>query len=343
MRTSDNDRPTDDQPDEPVIGRIEPPGDDGDQAEPERPERPRRRRRRSLAIGCWLALLGGLLGGGIALRLGTGREEPPPETSAPTRAHAEYVAELIFSAAIKRPDKTPDILPAEAEAVYCFYEFSRLAPDAKLKGKWWREGKLIGELSPETHQLADKEHAAGWFAIPRPAGEAPSEQEAAFAAGIYEVEVTSPADPGFSVRASFVMLPRAAKILAGGGEPDRPLQIRDLQTASAVTDDGKPSEVRRSFPPDADRIYACFSYAGMPPGSTLSARWHYEGIELASARAEWAVQGSEGRGHAWLDPGEDQRLPEGGYHVTLHLGDDPEPLASLGFRVESPDQSRSGP
>lgn len=337
--SDDGHAPEDEEVANGVIGRIERPGDDGEQpeVEPERVEGRPPRRRRSLAIGCLLALLGVLLGGGLAFLLARQRAKPPAaEVSAPASSHAEYVAELVFSAKPERPEATPDVIPSEAAAIYCFYELSRLPPDAPLRARWWHKGEAMGDLPLADHERTGEDHATGRFAIAPPSG------QDAFPPGIYEVELSSPAEPSVSVRASFVALPRAAKILAGGGEPDQPLIIRDLQTALAVTEEGKPSEVAHSFRPDAGRIYACFSYQGMAPGGLLVVRWHAGEVELTKARSELTVSAPEGWAHAWLELGAGERLPEGQYQVTVHLGEDAEPLASLGFTVEAEGEPASG-
>ncbi len=356
--------PDDNKPDATIIGRIEPTGDDGDEVEVKGKRRPHRpwRRRRSWLLIFLLALLGALLGAAVALVAGRHRAEPPPEPPAALSTHGDYVGELVFAASPQRPQTPPDILPSRAAALYCFYEISGLPADAKLKGRWWREGKLIGDLPLEELQRAKGDHAKGRFTIRPPksgsagteaeppsatqasgSGDAtlaqapPPTRDKGFPPGIYEVEVTSPGAQGVSVRASFVALPDAAKILAGGGEPDRPLVIRDLVTASAVTEEGKPTEAKRAFPPDADRIYASFSYQGAPAGGTFTVRWYYGDAEITKGRSELEVAGSEGWAYAYLDPAEGKRLPEGQYRVTVHIGNDPKPLASLGFTVDKGD------
>ncbi|MGD9494690.1 MAG: hypothetical protein AB7Y46_00140 [Armatimonadota bacterium] len=256
---------------------------------------------------------------------------PPPES---------YHTRLVFSPTPERPDETPEIIPAESETIYCFYELGSVAPNAAIFARWWYEGKPLGELPLYDHLLEpDTRHAAGRFAIrppegPLPAGnQAPSGPAAGFPPGIYDVQVGSPAQPDVVAQGSFVALPRAAKILQGGGEPAGPPVVRSLRTATGVGSEGEAVGATALFAPTTRRIYAVFEYAGVPPGAVLSVRWYAGERELEAARAEIAVTAERGRAHAWLEVGERDELPPGEYQVSVHLGDEAEALASTSFRV----------
>jgi len=339
--------------DEGVIGEI-PASDAGEPAEA--PPAEPRRRRRPWVVGCFLALLGVVLGATVALvvaRRPAEREEisTPPQAPAPTEA---YDTRLLFSPTSERPERTPDVIPAESAVVYCFYELSRVAPDAPLSARWWHEGEELGPLElRDLERTPDASHALGRFSIYPPAGaggDAPAEavevespadaQEASapaagFATGVYEVELTSSDVPDVSARDSFMALPNAAKILAGGGEPAGPPVVRSLQTSRGASEDGEPVDPSTTFPGDG-RIYVVFTYAGVTPGAVLTVRWWAGETELSDARTEVAVTAEEGRGQAWLEVGEGQQLPPGDYRVTVHLGDEEEALAQTGFTVTEP-------
>lgn len=327
--------------DDGILGEIQP-QEPEQQPEDERARPSSRRRRRSRTIGCLLALLGALAGGLLAMWIW--REDVVgrlPADEAEVEATAEEATEvpanrLVFSPTPERPDETPEIISAETEVIYGFYDLGRLPGDAPLSGTWSHEGRSLGDLPlMDLQRDDDAEHARGRFEIaaPKPeSAEAPSQSPTVgFPPGIYEVELSSPDYPDVTATASFVALPRAAQILQGGGEPEGPPVIRSLQTATGVTDDGEPIGPSTSFPPDIKRITAVFSYQGIAPGSVLTVRWHAGDQELTRARTEIPVTAAKGRGEAWLEA--EQALPPGSYRVSVHLGDDDQGLASTGFSV----------
>ena len=372
--TMSDDRPADDNA---VIGEIAPAVD---APPPEQPPEatPRRRGRRSIGYTCLLAALGALVGALLAVLWGLGllgnretpNEAPAPVAPAEEAIGGEWVERIVFAPTPERPETTPDIIPAESPVIYCFYEHSRIPPDAALTAHWWHEGKDLGELELRDHKrgpqpvaarqaeppqseaaapddeaapapppepeepLKPPDHAMGRFSIYPP----PAEESATsgFPPGVYEVELSCVGREELAWRGSFMALPRAAKILEGGGPPDAPLLITDLQVAAEVDDDGKPVNPATQFPGSVTRIYACFQYKGMAPGGSLTVRWHVGNLELTRARDELAVSTSRGRGNAWLERSGPDPFPPGEYRVTVHLGEDPRPLASLGFTIIAP-------
>ncbi|MGC9316604.1 MAG: hypothetical protein ACP5KN_01040 [Armatimonadota bacterium] len=337
--------------DEKVVGEIR--GEEP-QTEP-RPEAPRPGRRpirgRSVAIGCLLAILGALVGGGVAYVVSQRGADEPDQAPAGELPPVEGEVEnrVLFSPTPRRPEHTPDIIPSETGEIFCFYELVGAPADAEVVARWWHEGAPLGGLPLRDHQRTEgSDGAAGRFTIIPPAsvqerGETDGETgQAAFPPGIYEVEVTSAGDPHASARGSFVALPQAAKILAGGGEPEGPPVIRSLRLAADVSDDGSPIRPASEFGPDVGRIHAVFRYAGVVSGSVFIVRWYCEGTELEDARTELAVTAAEGWTNAWLDV-QDGELPEGRYRVAVHLGEEPEPLASVGFTVTSASEEERPP
>ncbi len=307
----------------------------------QRDDRERRRgarRPRSIVLGCILAVLGVLLGAGIALLVSrSGGEEPDrTRTSAPP-AVVDGRSRLVFATTPERPPETPDIIPVTTDHVYCFYELAGAAPDAPLAARWWHDGAPLGSLPLRDHQPdPDAEYATGRFAIAppeRPAGEETSQTPAGnFPPGLYEVEVAVRDRPDIAVRESFMALPGAAKILSGGGEPEGPPVVRELHFATELDDEGQPVDPRSTFPPTVDRIYVAFRYAGVPPGAALTVRWWGPSGESEIASREIAVTSSEGWANAWLDA-EGGDLPAVDYRVTVHLGSETDPIASAGFSV----------
>lgn len=327
-----DERPPEDQPPKPeeagVIGEIEP--QQPDSTPPETPEEPRARRRRPWTVGCLLALLGALAGGGIAILLSRGAA-PPGDAGAPIAPGPETVNSLVFSPTPERPPVTPDIIPAETDVIYGFYQLGRVPAGAELSGKWSHEGQPLGDLPLDEHQPeSGPPFASGRFTLRPPPG-----AENGFTPGIYEVELTAVAYPEVVVQGSFVALPRAAAILQGGGEPGGPPAIQSLRLAQDVTDAGEPVGESTVFAADSDRIHAIFSFEGIMPGSVVMVRWYFGEQELTHARAEIPLVAEQGWGEAWLDPGDGSNLPEGDYLVSVHLGDEQEPLASMGFLVTS--------
>ncbi|MGI5819593.1 MAG: hypothetical protein ACOX9R_16030 [Armatimonadota bacterium] len=350
----DADRPPDEadegdiEADEGIIGEIDPAETE---AEPPSEEARRPRRQRSRMIGCLLALLGALAGGGLALWVARDAAIDRPsdqQTTAPLEALELPANRLVFSPTPERPDATPDIISAETEVIYVFYDMGRLPANATLAAAWTHEGESLGELPLAQHQPDEGAgHARGRFAIhpPPPAshGGAAADEGApagdGFPPGIYEVEITSPDAPDVAATGSFVALPRAAQILHGGGEPEGPPVIRSLQTATGVTEDGEPTGQSAAFPADIGRITAVFSYRGVGPGWVLTARWYAGDTEIMQARTEIAVSAAEGWAEAWLEVGEGATLPPGEYRVSVHLGDDDEALATTGFEIVPADDA----
>ena len=330
---------TSEQSDDGVLGEIEseePPG-------PPVVERPRRpRRQRSWLVGCLLALLGALAGGAVAWWWISSDDDPEPPPDAQIIAPEDEAAilpanRLVFSPTPERPQATPEIISAETDVIYAFYDLGRVSPDAPLTATWSYEGESLGDLAlSDRRQDEDADHARGRFTIHPNAGgdDVPTEAQSGFAAGIYEVELTSPDYPDVTATGSFVALPRAAAILHGGGDPGGPPVIRSLQTATGVTEEGDPIDPTSTFAPDVDRITAVFTHHDIAPGSMLTVRWHIGEQEISAARTEIIVSAAEGWAEAWLEPGDSDDLPAGNYLVTIHPGDDDEPLASRGFTVE---------
>lgn len=336
----------DDQaPDEGVIGALSGPGRDAEEGveEPEG-ERPSPRPR-PWVLGCLLALLGALLGAAAALLVGRGCGPATPEGTVIAPPPGSYDTRLVFSAGPEEPAATPDLIPAETSVVFCFYRLKRVPADARLTAKWWRDGEELGAL--ELRDLRPDPaagHAAGRFTIyppaavtaeggGRPSTSAAPSHPATFPPGIYEVELTTPAQPDVVARSSFVALPRTAKILQGGGDPVGPPVIRALTTAPGIDQQGRAVGPTAVFPPSVSRIYAVFEYSGVPPGAVLTARWFLEGNELEAARAEIPIPAEQGSAHAWLEVGRGDRLPDAHYQVGIYLGDEDRPLASSGFRI----------
>ncbi|HCA47789.1 MAG TPA: hypothetical protein DEP45_10680 [Armatimonadetes bacterium] len=289
-------------------------------------------------IGCLLALLGALAGGGLAIWYGRERAAVPPAHSglhAPLPASSAASPALLFSPTPERPDQTPEIISSETDVIWAFYDLPGMPSSAALSASWFLKDEQLGELPLDQLQpQSGADHAAGQFAIHAPATGGVS--SGGFISGIYRVVITSPDYPDISAEASFVALPRAAQILQGGGEPEGPPAVRSMQTASGVTDTGELIGTSTSFQPNAGRVVAVFHYEGIIPGSALTVRWYLEETELTAARTEIPVTAARGRGEAWLETGEGDLLPDGSYRVVVFLGDEVEPLATTGFEVASP-------
>ncbi|MBD3292649.1 MAG: hypothetical protein GF393_06965 [Armatimonadia bacterium] len=325
-----------------VIGEIRSEEDDVS-SEESGPAPPTRPRRRSRMLGCLLALLGALAGGGLALWISRGAVVEQPPASSPdvaTEAADELPANrLVFSPTPQRPEATPDIITAETEMIYCFYDMGRLPPDAELSATWSRAGEPPGDLPLQSHQRdPEADHARGRFVIRPPDSQAEATEPASargFPSGIYEVTLTSPDHPDISAVASFVARRRAAAVLKGAGEPEGPPIIASLETASGVTEDGDAVGPSSEFAADTERITAVFKYRGVAPGSVLTVRWHAGKRELVRARTEIAATAAEGWAEAWVEVGDEAGFPEGDYRVGVHLGEESDPLATARFTIRS--------
>lgn len=327
---------------EDVLGEISP-EEDVEEPPAEEPPRPRRRQR-SRMIGCLLALLGALAGGGVAWWVsydGADQETSEQIGNTTVEREQERSTRVIFAPTPTRPDETPEIISAETSVIYCFYELGGIPADATLSAEWSHDGEPLGELAMSDQRPDDDvEYARGRFTVHPPADDESSDGDAdvpSFPPGIYEVRLTSSEYPDVTATGSFVALPRAARVLQGGGDVEGPPLIRSLQTATGVTEDGQPVDRMSAFPPDTGRITAVFSYSGVPAGSVLTVRWHAGGQEITDARSDIPISASDGWAEGWLETNADETLPPGDYRVSVHLGDDEEPLGSTGFSVQPAD------
>lgn len=328
-------RPTDsdtgDSADDGVIGEIA--GAETDQPASEETSEGgslSRWRRRRIIIGCLLAVLGAFLGGAAAVLVGRGQAERPADEEVVT-AEGIPLNRLTFSPTPERPRETPDIIAAETEFIYCFYELGGVPRDAQLAAQWSHDGEELGEVELHNHQRdAEVDHARGRFELRHP----PEDGRIGFRSGVYELELSAVEFPEVVAVASFVVLPRAARILQGGGDPEGPPVIRSLRTAHDVSDEGEPIGAATSFRPDVGRIYAVFEYEGIMPGAVVTARWHYAATEIERARSEISIPSPRGTARTWLATGRSDLLPPGSYRVAIHLGDEEEALASVGFTVD---------
>ncbi len=328
----------DNHDDDDVIGSI-PPAEEAPAAAASSEPPPRDgKRRRSPGATAALMVLGGVVGAALAVLWGMGvfdrspeaPDQSPPEPP-PVAADTGHAERVLFSPTPERPETTPEIITAESPLVYCFYEHTRLPADAKLRVRWWLAGKELGEIQL-LDQMADEDspdHLRGRFMI------LPPDSGTEFASGVYEVALAC-AEGGVTWRGSFLALPRAAKVLEGGGPPDAPVRIADLQTALGAAEDGSPLDVTSEVSADASRIHACFQYQGMSPAGVLVVRWHFQERELTAARSELTVAASSGWGDTWLERGGDGQFARGEYRVTVHLGEDERAIASVGFEVIDP-------
>jgi len=233
---------------------------------------------------------------------------PPPR---PSSSREQFI---IFSAEKNPPPTTPDLLPATANHIYCFYSFPQLAADARITIHWWRDGKDLGlltdlqaieaqgnkpDIAPEGQKEGEDARPGRYVVLSPPAG------EDKFA-------------PGMKIMAS---------------QPSKVGEVRVVScvTAREVTPTSEPQQPVSKFAPQ-DRIYVAFAYINGTRGEKLRVEWYGGDQRLESAAQKLTMKGAAGRGAAWLQA-EDRGLPAGEYRVAVYDAMAEAPLAEVRFTV----------
>lgn len=316
----------------PVIGKI---GVERRAPGPPSKRPPRRRYRRLSGLACSVFFLAGILGGASVALLFLGNRmarqatdtiqpspEPPP-SSMPQEESDLAGPVVVIGPTATRPDRTPEVLEAGAEKVYCFFDIPDEPASATVTARWLRGADPPMDVAAEVIE-GEADHLSGHFVLPPPSG------SGTFTEGIYEVQLLV---DGLAVTdVSFVMVKGAAQLarIPGGMERYRP-NLTDL-VVSAAPPRGR---VKKPFvlPADPQRVQANFSYSHAVPGTAFTVRWLYEDGLIAQATTEIDIRQESGKAEAWLSPEPEQALPNGKYGVEISIAEGTPPLARTDFWI----------
>jgi len=265
---------------------------------------------------------------------------PPVKPAQPLEAQLPEHA-IVFTTEDKAPAATPDLLPAQATKIHCFYRFPDLSPEAQVSARWWHNGEALGPVEtgepaeePEPAEIeedvaqaendARRDEQLPHIVLPPP-GDAQT-----FTPGIYELELYS--GERRLGRASFVLAENAEEIMAARPSEKGHTRIVSLVTTRRVNARGKPDKPQTTFG-GRDKIYAAFTYINATAGGVFHVQWYYRDKLIEPASQELEMKGGAGRGLAWLKA-DKQRLLAGKYCVTIFLGGVEKPLAQARFTVQ---------
>lgn len=275
-----------------------------------------------------LMLIGVLIGllGAVVYSRTTGIAAPPAVTQILQSAlrsvsPTEPEERVVFGVSSTPPASSPDLLPAGALVIYCFYD----VPGVKVSGApvvtLSKDGKRR-EPVPATDLKAGDRPGVGTLALKASGG---------FAPGVYEVELQ------FSdsrVLASFVAATGAEAILGQSPPRDAQVTIGLPVFAAGVGAEGKPLRLGTVFR-GSDRVFFAFKYDQAEPGSAVQVKWYGGREPIESATREVLLPSVKGWANAWLQappPG----LPAGQYRAAVNMSSDPHELASAQFTVVEP-------
>lgn len=284
--------------------------------------------RKKRRIGWYLALLllGFGLGAALALVVGqsigdNAETEPvtPPATGQKPRASRSGI---VFSADTETPAETPDMFDSRIARIYCHFRLPDADSIEELSGECHRDGDLFLELSGDDFSGSIENGIAVGHAILKP------QKDEGFAAGIYEVTITTAAGDQHS--ASFAVVEDAEKLQRADAKN---VSISDVTFCTDITDNGSPVEPADRFSPDTERIYVVFQYGGAEPGTAVEISWSVGETTLPESTRSVTLPSESGRAHAWISAGEGQVFPAGEYTVTVRADAQTAPLGTADFEV----------
>jgi hypothetical protein len=227
---------------------------------------------------------------------------------------------IVFSAESEPLAATPDLLPADAGEIYCFYRLPETYADSVVSAHCWHNGEDLGDIETSAASVQSVP-----YLVLKPPGGAES-----FSPGIYEVELAGPErDLG---RGSFVVAEDAAEIMAGKPSLKGRTRVVSCVTTRRVNKRGEPEEPQAVFA-GTDKVYVAFAYINGTAGGKIGVLWHCDGRPIEAALQELEMKGGAGRGFAWMGAGRG-RLPAGKYCVTLYLQGVDKSLAQANFTVQ---------
>ena len=282
--------------------------------------------RLALVIGAGIAL--GLLAAGAANLV-----SPRPWVVLPAQAtdsaqsaqDTSAVSDnIVFGLGADRPPRTPDIIPADAKEILCFYEVADLSRDAALTCSWQQAGQNAVEVGRDAwHPNSTGDHASGIFALRRP-------PNALLSVGIHEVEIsdaTGPVD-----RASFCVLREANQLLNAAAPTPGETKVLSAIVTDTLTPAGTPGPPKVQFPA-VGRIYVAFQYQGAEKGMAFSVCWLANEEAIPQASQDVVITTPTGWGQAWVETTPTSPLLEGHYTATVSLPGATSPAATAQFDV----------
>ncbi len=291
------------------------------------PSSDERRRNQVWVMVVGLALVGVVIGTVVGWQM-TNQQSPAPPARQPVQPAATLArpaAEqdpVVFATGPDRPTRTPDLLPATASKIVCFYDFPQLLAPTPLVVYWWVNGKELGEVRAASQQQAEAAHLAGQLIL-----EPPAEQET-FPEGIYEVELR--ADGKAMARASFVVAVDADKILGEERMKVGEIKVISCVTAGGVDAKGHPMQTADTFA-GSDRILVVFTYINGTAEAHFVVSWFRDDTMIEQAAQRVAMADGAGRASAWIEA--DEALPPGQYRAVVGLAGKEQPLAEAQFII----------
>ena len=253
----------------------------------------------------------------------------PGQPTTPSNQSRELI---VFSTTESAPSTTPDMLPAGVPAVYLFYDFPQIPASAVPRVRWWRDGRLIGEVPAAYIQPQAGMGAAGKAVLRAPKG--------SLGAGIYEVELTLGER---RVTASFVVAWGAAQIASLPAPAESEVEISNAVIAAAVAADGSPRQPLTQVASGSQRIYFVFRYQKAEPGTALVVAWYGGQEAITSATREITLPAAAGWANAWLEAPATSPLPPGGYRAVVTMAGDEQALGSATFAIGPAAPVRAAP
>jgi hypothetical protein len=219
---------------------------------------------------------------------------------------AEGPDPVVFSTSPQRPNRTPVLLPAETNAIYCFFQLVQ-APAGDLSVRWSLGGQDLGPLQAPTQVQRSGGTISGQLTL-SPPGRQPQ-----FAPGIYVVDFLLGGQPFH--QASFVAARQAAMILASKPLPTSEVRVANPMTVAQVGPDGWPVTLAEQFRP-TDKIWVWFGYVNGAPGTAFTVSWYCGRTLIPQATTQVPMQAESGWGLGWIQPQQGQ-LPAGGYEAVI--------------------------
>jgi hypothetical protein len=226
-----------------------------------------------------------------------------------------------------RPARTPDLLPADARELLCFYEFASLPPDAPLTCNWAQPGMLAAPVPSDCWRPEKTAACAkGVFVLKAPSA-------AGMSVGIHQLDISDAT--GSVDQASFVIALGAAGILNASAPNSQETRVLSAVVTGTVAPDGSPGPASAVFA-QTGRVNLVFRYQGAESGMTFAVDWYADGERISQAHQDVVITAPDGWGRAWIQAGPASPLPSAEYEATVSLPGAPSPAARVTFSVKQP-------
>jgi len=251
-------------------------------------------------------------------------QQPPTQAAVlPATAGMPDGYYMGASTSQERPAQPSLALSASATKIYYHYSLPGWPANTPMGFRWWLRGKLLPSDSAVWRPSKNAAWAQGCFELHPPRG------AAAFAAGIYEVELSGPND--LREVGSFAVVEGLEGMMAQEAPPGGILVGRPV-ICLEVDGQGRPKAAVTQVPPSVRKLYACFIYDGAVPGTVLTVRWFHEDVEIETGRSELRLPAAAGQAYGTLQVDKGP-LPVGNWRVAVYLGATEKPMAEAAFAV----------